>query len=187
MKRAIITIAVVIGAGWLCETQAWGVTIPYVFVQDESAVVRTSWLSNPKTYYIEGQFQLNVDFDLGIASFDQVNATLSSEIEYYNYFTGAILFTDNLDELFNISELESTNVTDTRIDFLFEKNIPRFPSSDVYLTVTLLNDTLEMSGYFGEPVADGYWYDLHVIAVPEPGTLLVGAVGAAMLRRRRRL
>lgn len=168
----------------LWGTTAWGtpVTIPYEFVQDESIVARSG--RPPRIYSIEGRFVLNVDFDVGIASFNQVNAKLSSEIEFYDYYKKEIMFTDDLNVLFNMTELVSTSVTDAKIDFLFEKNIPLFPASDVHLTVMFMNNSLQMTGYFGEPVADGYWYSLDAVAVPEPATLLILVVGGIILRKR---
>ena len=185
MKRGIILIAaVVILMCGLWETTAFGVTvtIPYEFVDDESIVAVSGY--DPKIYSIEGQFVLNIDFDLGIASFDDVDATLSGEVRYVDYPKPGFLFTDDLNVLFNMTELESTSVTKTKIDFLFEKNIPQFPASDVHLTVMFIDNSIQMTGYFGAPVYDGPWYSLEAVVVPEPATILLLVFGGIMLKRR---
>ena len=188
MKCGIIPImfAMFVLCLWSVPAKATPVRTIYEFVRDESIVARSG--RPPRIYSIEGQLVLNVDFDLGIASFEQVNATLSGEIEYYDYDKAESLFTDSLDVLFELRELESVYVSNSKIDFLLEKNIPSFPGSDVHLTVWFGyrdNDSLlRMTGYFGEPVYDGYWYSLDAVVVPEPATLLILIVGGIMLRKR---
>jgi hypothetical protein len=169
---------------------AFGVTIPCEFVRNESTVVKTIWPFSSERYYIDGQFQLIVDYDAGIASFHEVDETLSSEILYYDYDAADFLFTDNLDVLFELTELESVYVSDTKIDFLLERNIPTFPASDIHLTVRFgfmgVDSLIQMTGAFGAPVYDGPWYNLNAVAVvvPEPSTLLLLALGGLMLRKK---
>jgi len=186
MKRGIISImfAMFVLCLWSVPAKATPVTTIYEFVRDESIVARSG--RPPRIYSIEGQLVLNVDFDLGIASFEQVNATLSGEIEYYDYDKAESLFTDSLDVLFELRELESVYVSNSKIDFLLKKNIPSFPASDIHLTVMFLDDSLQMTGYFGEPVADGYWYSLDATAVvvPEPATILMLCAGGLLIKRK---
>ena len=188
MKRGIILIVpVVILMCCLWGTTVWGtpVTIPYEFVQDESTVLVEG--EGPYRYYfIEGQFELNVDFDVGIASFDQVNATLSGEITYWETYGSLPSRTNNLDVLFKLTELESVYVSNTQIDFLLERNIPGHPASDIHLTVTFLNGSLQMNSYFVAPVCDGASYTLNATAVvvPEPATILMLCAGGLLIRRK---
>jgi hypothetical protein len=187
MRRGIISImfAMFVLCLWSVPAKATPVTTVYEFVPEQSSVIRTGGIRGTyKTFSVEGQFQLTVDYDVGVASFDQVNATLSGKIEYYDYDKAESLFTDSLDVLFELRELESVYVSNSKIDFLLEKNIPSFPGSDVHLTVTFMDNSLQMTGYFGEPVYDGYWYSLDAVAVPEPATLLILVVGGIMLRKR---
>jgi hypothetical protein len=175
---------------WSVPAKATPVTTIYEFVRDASTVVKTIWPFSSKTYYIDGQFQMIVDYDAGIALFHEVDATLSGEILYYDYDAADFLFTDNLDVLFELTELESVYVSDTKIDFLLERNIPTFPASDIHLTVRFgfmgVDSLLQMTGALGAPVYDGPWYNLNAVAVvvPEPATLLIMVVGGMMLRRR---
>ena len=186
MKRGIISIVALVLI--LCAAQvarATLVSIPYEFVQDESIVAMSGYV--PRIYSIEGQFVLDVDFDAGIASFYQVNATLSDEVPYWETYGQPIpSWTNNLDVLFKLTELESVYVSDTKIDFLFERNIPGHPLSDIHLTITFMDDSLQMTGGFGAPAADGPWYSLAATAnvIPEPVTFLLLALGGIMLRRR---
>ena len=172
---------------WSASAKATPVTVIYEFVRDASTVVKTIWPFSSKTYYIDGQFQMIVDYDAGIALFHEVDATLSSEIEYYDYDKGEFLFTDSIDVLFELTGLESVYVSDTKIDFLLERNIPTFPGSDIHLTATFTDDSLlRMTGYFGAPVYDGPWYNLNATAVvvPEPATILLLCAGWLIIRRK---
>lgn len=160
------------------------VTTTYEFIPDESTVVYYGGWGGRFDYSIEGQFQLSVDFDAGIASFDQVNATLSEEVLYYDYDEHDFSFTQSLGLLFSMTELESTYVSDTQIDFLLERNIPTFPGADIHLNLTFMEDSVHMTGDFSQPVYDGGWYDLDAFAVPEPTTLCLFVMGWVMLRKR---
>ncbi len=159
------------------------VTTIYEFVPDQSTVAVYGRIIS--TYPIEGQFQLTVDYDADIASFDQVNATISEEIHFYDYFGEDPVYTDNLDVIFHMTEMVSTSVSETEIDFLFEKDIPGFsPYADVHLTLTFLDNSVQLTGYFTEPVADGRYFLLDAVAVPEPASILILAFGGLIVRRR---
>lgn len=185
MKRGIISImfAMFVLCLWSVPVKATPVTTTYEFVRDESIVARSG--RPPRIYSIEGQLVLNVDYDLGIASFDYVNATLSGDVPYVDYPNPGFVFINNLDVLFELTELESVYVSNSKIDFLFERNIPTFPASDVHLTVTFIGDSLHMTGGFGAPVYDGPWYSLDAVAVvvPEPATILVLCAGMLFVRK----
>jgi len=187
MKRGIISIlfAMFVLFLWSVPAKATLVTIPYEFVQDESILTVIGWGIRPKYFSIDGQFDMTVDFDLGIASFDNVNATLSGEVYYCDY-PACGLYTDNLDILFKLTEIGSVYVSDTQIDFYLDRTLPMFPDSNIRLSVTFVGDSLNMTGYFSSPVYDGASYTLNATAVvvPEPGTLLLLSFGGIMLRRR---
>jgi hypothetical protein len=172
-------------AGCATEARATTVTTLYEFIPEQSTVLERnwSWVYYEKWYSIEGQFQLTVDFDAGIASFDHVDATLSEEIFFSDYGEEPIS-TDSLDVLFHMTELESTYVNDTAIDFVFEKNIPTFPFADIHLSLTFVDNSIHLTGRFSEAAYDGYQYDLDALAVPEPATILLLGFGVLLLKRR---
>jgi len=160
------------------------VTTIYEFVPEQSTVV-VYGRGGPYTYPIEGQFQLTVDYDAGIASFDQVDATISEEIHFTDYFGEDDVYTDNLDVIFHMTEMVSTGVNETEISFVFEKDIPGFsPFADVHITANFSDDSVQLTGYFYEPVYDGLYFQLNAVAVPEPATILLFMVGGLVVRRR---
>lgn len=158
---------------WSVPAKATPVTTIYEFVRDESIVAMSGRPAH--IYSIEGQFVLDVDFDLGIASFNDVDATISGEIPYYDYDIADFLPTNDLNMFFEMTELESVYVSNTKIDFLLERNIPTFPGADVHLTVTFIGDSLHITGYTWPPVYDGpsYSLDATAVVVPEPATILM--------------
>lgn len=151
-------------AHWLEDNTPTGaVTTTYLFQPDPDALI-----TGGGTYSIEGQFKLTVDFNAGIASFDQVDATLSGEVWFCDFSARYPILTDSLDVLFHMTELVSTSISDTQIDFVFEKDITTFPSADVHMRVTFLrDDSVRLIGGFREPAYDGFGYSLHTVAVPE--------------------
>jgi len=144
------------------------VTTIYQFQPDPNALTTSGGIHGGGcgTFSVEGCFQLNVDSNAGTASFKQVNATISDEIHFFDYDGEHI--TDSLGALFNMTKLFSTNINDTEIEFVFEKNVPSFPLADVSMKVTFLDDTdhtVRLVGSFCEPVYDGFCYHLDAVAV----------------------
>jgi len=183
MKRTILMALVLALVG--CATAPAAIVMTtYEFIPDESTVVYYGGWGGRFDYSIEGQFQLSVDFDAGIASFDQVNATLSEEVLYYDYDEHDFSFTQSLGLLFSMTELESTYVSDKQIDFLLERNIPTFPGSDIHIVLTFMDDSVHLTGNFEDPLVDGHWYDLDAVAIPEPVTVLLLGLGGLLLRKR---
>jgi len=174
MKRTIL-MALVLALVGCATAPAAIVTNTYEFLPDESTMVYYGGWGGRFDYSIEGHFQLTVDFDAGIASFKQVDATLLGE----GHLNG-----QSLGDLFHMTELESTYVSDAQIDFLLERDMPTFPGADIHLSLTLRDDSVHMTGSFSEPLVDGPWYDLDAVAVPEPVTLFLVGLGGLMLRRR---
>ena len=179
MKRTILMALVLALVG--CA-RATAVTTTYEFIPDESTVVYYGGTAGQFTSSIEGQFQLTVDYDAGIAWFNNVDATLSRECFYID--GGEVLSTQSLGVLFRMSQLESTDVSDAQIDFLLERNMPTFPDADIDLRLMFMEDSVHMTGDFSQPVYDGGWYDLDGFAVPEPVTVLLLGLGGLLLRKR---
>jgi len=146
---------------WLEDNTPRGVvTTTYEFLPDWSEV-RRHYCSYP----VKGLFQLIVDYDVRSASFSQVDATISEEIYFYDYCGEEPVYTNNLDMLFHMTELVSTNINDTTIDFVFEKNIPTFPYADVGIRITFLDDSVQLVGGFQEPIHARYGGYIHLNAV----------------------
>jgi hypothetical protein len=182
-----IVILSLTGVGKESKVMAGMVTTTYEFIPGRSWVGESDWMGNSKLYAIDGQFQLNVDFDSGIAFFKQVNATISQNISFSDYYDGNTIYTNNLNTIFHMTELVSKNMSDGEIDFLFEKNIPNFPYySNVHLTLTFLNGSIHLYGWFYEPIYDGPYFDLYANAsvIPEPCSLLLLALGGLLIKRK---
>ena len=124
-------------------------TNTYVFVPDQSIVVQTGGFAGVHiTYSIEGQFQLTVDFDANTASFDGVDANLSNGVD--------------LDDLFDMTELVGTVVSDTQIEFDTPEPLPG--GKVVHIDVTLVDDSIQMTGGFCQPWLDGFCFQLDGVA-----------------------
>jgi hypothetical protein len=177
------------------EVRAVPETITYEIITDQSLLsVRTRYV---REFIFWGQFQLLVDYDLGTATFENVNVTIEEEIRYIHYsyqvpLPGEPWFpdprTDDLSELFLMTELESTSVTSTGIDFLLEHdNSPRFPMLSINLELMFDEDLVHITGHFGEIVWDGssYYLDATATVVPEPATILFLSMGGLLLISRK--
>jgi len=178
MRRAIIAVVATL-VSCVAGTPTLGVIIPYEFLRDDSILT----VDGTFTFFIEGSFDLVYDLDTGAAFFQQVNATFDREVAYWGY--PGWLYTDNLNVIFQLTELESVYVSETQIDFLLEKNIPRYPNADIHLSVTFIGDWLEMTGYFGDAFPDGGWYNLNAAAVvvPEPTSVFLLCGGVLFVKK----
>lgn len=187
VKKLLCTGIVILAIVGCATAPAAIVTSTYEFLPDPNALRTSGGFAGQGqgTFSIEGQFRLSVDFDAGIAMFEQVDATLSGEVWFYDDSAGDTIPTDSLGVLFHMTELESTYVSDTAIAFVFERNIPRFPIADIHLSVTFLGDSVQLVGDFSDPVWDGYDFYLNAVAVPEPMTITLLILGALLLRSRR--
>ncbi|MHC4462798.1 MAG: hypothetical protein ACYS30_15420 [Planctomycetota bacterium] len=155
--------------------RATAVTSTYEFIPDEGTMVYYGGWGGRFDYSIEGHFQLTVDLGAELASFEQVDATLLGEGHLHG---------QSLGDLFHMTELESTYVSGAQIDFLLERNMPTFPDADIELRLTFMDDSVQLTGSFSEPLVDGPWYDLDAVAIPEPATVYLFILGWVMLRKR---
>ena len=107
----------------------------YVFVPGQSTLVQTGGIAGVhETYGIEGKFRLTVDFDAGIASFEQVDANLTEPTGF--------LYSQGLGEIFNMAGLAGTIVDGTTIQF--EGKTADGTESDVSLTLTFEDGVLSL-------------------------------------------
>jgi len=139
------------------EYDAAAETSTYVFVADQSTVVQTGGIAGVhETYGIEGTFQLTVDSDAGIASFDRVDANLTEPTGF--------LYTQSLGVLFNMTELAGTVVDDTRIEF--EGRTSDDTDTSVQITLTFANDSVHLTGETIPPPgsADFFIFNLDAVA-----------------------
>ena len=129
----------------------------YVFVPGQSTVVQTGGFAGVhETYGIEGKFRLTVDFDAGIASFDEVDANLTEPTGF--------LYSQSLGEIFNMTGLAGTIIDDTTIDF--DGATADGTESDISLTLTFIDDSAGLSGKTTPPPnsADMFLYELDAAA-----------------------
>jgi len=184
IKFILVVASLILAGPFIEEASGTPVTTIYEFLTDQSELTQSGGLlGGISSYYIEGRFQLSVDFDAGNALFDWVDTSISKLIWYYPEIGQQGLWTKDLNVIFHMTELESTYVSTTEIDFILERNSRPFPLSDIYLSVIFLNDSISITGYFTEPVYDGHSYTLTAAAVPEPGTLFL-VLGGVLIRRR---
>ncbi len=135
----------------------YGKTSTHVFLSDESTVVKTGGFAGVhETYPIEGQFQLTVDANAGVASFDYVDAFLLSPISSSG--------PQSLGELFNMTELVGTVVNDALIEF--RGKTADNTNTDITLTLTFTDAAVQLTGQTIPPPnsADFFIYELDAVA-----------------------
>ena len=146
------------------QTQAVPVTTTYEFLPEQSTLVKSGGIAGrTETYTVEGQFKLTADFEVGVACFDQVDATYGQ-----GWSLGGLL---------SMTELVGTIVEDTEIEFVGETVF----GSDIVLTLTFIDHSVHLTGGYTDIFPDGYGNDLDAVAVPEPATILLVGVGAVGL------
>jgi len=134
----------------------------YVFDPDQSTVVQSGGFAGVhETYPIEGQFQLTVDSDAGIASFDQVDANLTEP--------SGFLYTQSLGVLFNMTELAGTVVNDTAIEFRGKTSDDT--DTDIVINLSFTGDSVHLTGETIPPPhsADFFYYNLDAVAQKKYG------------------
>jgi hypothetical protein len=129
----------------------------FVFDPNQSTITQTGGLAGVhETYGVEGKFQLTVDFDTGIASFDKVDAKLTE--------LSGFLYTESLGLLFNMTGLAGSIINETTIKF--EGKTADGTESDVRLKLSLNNNTARLTGNTTPPPnsADMFFYDVNAVA-----------------------
>ena len=129
----------------------------YVFDPNQSTVVQTGGFAGVhETYPVEGYFQLSVDIDAGLASFEKVDANMLEP--------SGFLYTENLGVLFNMTELSGTVVDGTAIEF--EGKTADGTESDVSLKLTFSKGPAHLTGKTTPPPnsADMFFYDVNAVA-----------------------
>jgi len=129
----------------------------YVFDPNQSTIVRSGGIAGiQKTLSVTGQFRLTIDYNLSVASFENVDANLTDA-------TGSV-YGQNLDEIFNMTGLTGTVIDDTIIQF--EGKTADVTESDVGLKLTLSNDSAHLTGKTTPPPnsADMFFYNLDAVA-----------------------
>ncbi len=129
----------------------------YVFGPDQSTVVKTGgFVGLLETYAVTGQFQLTVDSNSSVASFEIVDANLTDE-------TGSE-YGRSLDEIFNMTGLSGSVIDETTIEF--EGKTADGTESDVRLKLSFSDDSARITGQTTPPPnsADMFFYDVNAVA-----------------------
>ncbi len=132
-------------------------TSTYLFLSDQSTVVKTGGIAGVhETYPIQGQFQLTVDANAGVASFDYVDAFLLSPISSSP--------PQSLGELFNMTELQGTVVNDALIEF--RGKTADNTNTDIALTLIFTDAAVQLTGQTIPPPnsADFFIFELDAVA-----------------------
>jgi len=189
IKTRVLLVGIATLLFCFCETPASGtpVTAIYEFLPDQSNLaVSGGFAPTLKNYQVEGQFWLTTDFAKGSSSFDQVEATISEPIMYYTgEFPQLFEWTDSLNTILHMTELVSTYVSNTQIDFLLEIERPFWGNYDIELRLTFIDDLVHLTGGFSDTAPDSYRYKLDGVAVyvPEPLTLFFLGLGGLIIRK----
>jgi len=163
--------------------KATTVTTTYEFLPDQSTMVWYFGLYGRLIpHSIEGQFQLTIDFDAGSATFDYVDAVLTNG-QPPPYNPNMNLNGERLDDIFYLTELVSTDVSEATIDFAGQFDLAGL--ENILVELTFVGDSVHLVGSreFAQVVPDGNAYWFNAVAIPEPGTLLVFAVGGLIIRK----
>ena len=145
------------------------VTTTYRLVEDKSSVVSYCGRGGTKKYTIGGTFDLAVDSTDAKATLERVDVTSDKIMSFIDNLVGraeVFVDTNDLNVMFHMTELISSDIKDTEVRFAFSKNIPGFPFADVHVTLGFKDDSVSITGKFSDPVNDGCWHDLNTVAVP---------------------
>jgi hypothetical protein len=137
-----------------------GQTSIYVFDPSRSVVLQTGGLAGVQVNYsVKGRFLVTIDPNAGTAWFSRVDASLRDDKDN--------VYGHSLNQIFNMTGLTGAVVDDATIEFV-GKNAARAPS-DIRLTLTLTNDSAQLTGQITPPAnsADMFIYQLDAIASRE--------------------
>ncbi|UCG46920.1 MAG: hypothetical protein JSU94_15640 [Phycisphaerales bacterium] len=143
--RGNVTVLVVTLATLIHGGNILGSTKTYEFVADQSTLIwylgYTGW-SIPHS--IEGTFRLTVDFDAGLASFDQVNSFLTDARPPLHY-PDLNLNGYSLDELFHMSELAGTVLSSSTARFTGQFDIEG-TQVNIVIDISIVEDSVHLLG-----------------------------------------
>jgi hypothetical protein len=132
-----------------------GKTSTYVFVAEQSKVVRTGGIASvPRTYSTKGNFQLTVDPNAGTALFAHVDANATDDSPFKR--------TLDLNHVFNMTSLVGTVEPSGSIKFTGKAS----DGSDVRITVTLTDGLAHLIGQTTPPPnsADFFIFSIDAVA-----------------------
>lgn len=154
-KGSTIIPAVVSILGLVATVPVRAETRTYAFREEQSWAIYRNWAwgYQENVCSVGGEFRLTVDFDLGVAYFEDANAISSA--------CGGL----DVGELFHMTDLESTDVNDVEIHFIYDVGTPETPWQNGYLQLTFAGDVVSLTG--GSPFIgpDAGGFDLEAIAV----------------------
>jgi len=134
----------------------------YAFEPNQSTVIKTGGFAGVnEIYYITGRFQLNVNSDTGVASFETVDAALAD-------VTGSA-YHHSLNEIFNMTGLAGTVVDVTIVKF--QGQTTDGTQSDVRMRLTLRDGSARLTGKITPPSnsADLFFYELDALVTRRYG------------------
>ena len=184
IKFILLVLSLSLAGPFMEEATGTPVTAIYEFLPDQSNLaVSGGFAPTLKNYQVEGQFWLTIDLTEGIASFNQVDATISEAIWYQSGRGEPPRLTQNLNTIFQMTELESTYVNNAQIDFLLEIECPFWGNYDIELRLSFIEEMVNLTGGFSLPMPDSYQYRLVGFAIPEPATLFFLGLGGLIIRK----
>ena len=131
-----------------------GESTRYAFDADQSTVTQTGGFAGVhETYDVAGDFELTVNRDAGTARFSRVDALIGP---------GSFLPTQSLDELFNMTQLDGSMVTNTQIHFTGKTQEGLV---DVSIWVVLIDDAAYLTGQTNPPCCDFFNYAINAVAL----------------------
>ena len=172
VRQAMLVLSVIAIA-----TSVSAETTTYTFVAEESQFGLTGGIAGlDEKYVVEGSFELNVDFVANVASFVDVDATLTN--------ASGILHGASLDSLLNMEAAAGTVVDMTTLAFTAVDD----QGFAVSIDVGLMPGKLTLVGANVIECCDRFSYQIDAQAVPEPQTFLlsVSALIGLLLGRFRR-
>ncbi|MBN1819031.1 MAG: hypothetical protein JW828_16850 [Sedimentisphaerales bacterium] len=136
----------------------------YEFIPVESIVIQTGGFAGiERSYRVVGLFSLVIDWAGEKAAFEQVDAWLHP-LDTLLEAEASFLPTHDLNEIFNLTGLESTQVTHESIRFEGTAN----EDTPVVIDATFTDRGIHLVGWATEPCCDRYTYFIDAFAVQLP-------------------
>ncbi|MBN1127000.1 MAG: hypothetical protein JXA82_18505 [Sedimentisphaerales bacterium] len=133
----------------------------YEFIPAESIVIQTGGFAGiERSYRVVGLFSLAIDWAAETAIFEQVDAWLHP-LDTLQETESSFLSTHDLNEIFNLTGLESTKVSPDGIRFEGTAN----EDTPVVIEATFTDRGIHLVGWATEPCCDRYTYFIDAFAV----------------------